>query len=76
MNALLLSLLLVLPVSDFEGWEVFTLVQYELKYIEQFGGEFDVPVFPEALQKRAGKDFVLEGHYLPFDFNTNTRCHR
>ena len=72
MKALWLSILLILPFNDFEGWDVFTLVQYELKYIEQFGGEFDVPVFPAELKARDGKEFVLEGHYLPFDIDEKT----
>lgn len=69
---MLLSLLIFFQVMGLQGWELFEEVEYELQYVEEFGYEVEIPVFPESILAEEGKDYILAGHYLPFDVDEKT----
>lgn len=62
----------VSPVfAQTEGWATFAKTKFEAKYNEKAGEYFLYPAFPQALKDAVGKEFELEGHYLPIDIEGN-----
>jgi hypothetical protein len=50
-----------------EGWDIFAKVKFSSKYYKQFDEYFLAPKFDDQIKKYEGKEFILKGHYLPFD---------
>lgn len=55
--------------GQFEGWDLFAKVKFTSKFYKQFNEYFLTPRFDEQIRKYEGKEFVLKGHYLPFDLS-------
>lgn len=68
----LLTLLIsasVLAQSD--GWSALAKTKFDAKYNEKAGEYFLYPTFPADLKAQVGKEFELEGYYLPIDVDGN-----
>lgn len=65
---MLLNILIVLSVTQFQGWDTFSKVQFEIRYIEELGYDIEYPLFDEEILKKDGKEIVLTGYYLPLDY--------
>jgi len=54
-----------------DGWSVFAKTKFDAKYNEKAGEYFLYPTFPADLKSMVGKEFSLEGYYLPIDVEGN-----
>lgn len=48
-----------------DGWTLFAKTKFDAKYSEKAGGYFLMPTFPEDLKALDGKEYTLEGYFLP-----------
>jgi hypothetical protein len=54
-----------------DGWAAFAKTKFDAKYNEKAGEYFLFPTFSADLKSMAGKEFSLEGYYLPIDVDGN-----
>ncbi len=54
-----------------DGWAAFAKTKFDPKYNDKVGEYFLFPTFPADLKTKAGKEFSLEGYYLPIDVEGN-----
>lgn len=54
-----------------DGWAVIAKTKFDAKYNEKAGEYFLYPTFPPELKAAVGKEFSLEGYYLPIDVEGN-----
>lgn len=54
-----------------DGWLSFAKTKFDAKYNEKAGEYFLYPTFPADLKSMVGKEFSLEGYYLPIDVEEN-----
>lgn len=50
-----------------DGWGVFAKTKFDAKFNQQAGEYFLYPTFSPDLKAMVGKEFSLEGYYLPID---------
>lgn len=50
-----------------DGWATFAKTKFDAKYNEKAAEYFLFPTFPADLKNLVGKEFSLEGYYLPID---------
>jgi hypothetical protein len=50
-----------------EGWALIARTKFDAKYNDKVGEYYLYPTFPDDLKSRVGKEFILEGYYLPLD---------
>lgn len=50
-----------------DGWAVFAKTKFDAKFNQQAGEYFLYPTFSPDLKAMVGKEFSLEGYYLPID---------
>ena len=55
-----------------DGWSVFAKTKFDAKYNEKAAEYFLFPTFSADLKEQVGKQFDLEGYYLPIDVEGNT----
>lgn len=72
-----LVLFLLLILSSFfsfaqtDGWLAFAKTKFDAKYSDKAGEYFMFPTFSADLKSMVGKEFNLEGYYLPIDVEGN-----
>jgi hypothetical protein len=54
-----------------DGWLSFAKTKFDAKYNDKAGEYFLYPTFPADLKSMVGKEFSLEGYYLPIDVEGN-----
>jgi hypothetical protein len=54
-----------------DGWLSFAKTKFDAKYNDKAGEYFLYPTFPADLKSMVGKEFSLEGYYLPIDVEDN-----
>jgi hypothetical protein len=54
-----------------DGWAVFAKTKFDAKFNQQAGEYFLYPTFSPDLKAMVGKEFNLEGYYLPIDVEGN-----
>jgi len=54
-----------------DGWLSFAKTKFDAKYNDKAGEYFLYPTFPTDLKAMVGKEFSLEGYYLPIDVEGN-----
>jgi hypothetical protein len=54
-----------------DGWAVFAKTKFDAKFNQQAGEYFLYPTFSPDLKAMVGKEFSLEGYYLPIDVEGN-----
>jgi hypothetical protein len=54
-----------------DGWLAFAKTKFDAKYNDKAGEYFLYPTFSEDLKSMVGKEFSLEGYYLPIDVDGN-----
>ena len=54
-----------------DGWLAFAKTKFDAKFNSQAGEYFLYPTFSPDLKAMAGKEFSLEGYYLPIDVEGN-----
>jgi hypothetical protein len=57
----------VFATAQTDGWSAFAKTKFDAKYSEKAGEYFLFPAFPAELKAMAGKEFSLEGYYLPIE---------
>jgi hypothetical protein len=50
-----------------DGWLSFAKTKFDAKYNDKAGEYFLYPTFSDELKSMVGKEFSLEGYYLPID---------
>lgn len=55
--------------SQTDGWSVFAKTKFDAKFNQQAGEYFLYPTFSPELKSMLGKEFSLEGYYLPIDID-------
>ncbi|MEM9324693.1 MAG: DUF3299 domain-containing protein [Bacteroidota bacterium] len=58
--------------NGLEGWETFASVRFELQYIDELGGQAEMPIFDEAILAKNGQPLTLRGYYLPLEYDRRT----
>lgn len=53
--------------SQTDGWLAFAKTKFDAKYSDKAGEYFMFPTFSADLKSMVGKEFNLEGYYLPID---------
>ncbi len=64
---LALSILSITSFAQTDGWSVFAKTKFDAKFNQQAGEYFLYPTFSADLKSQVGKEFSLEGYYLPID---------
>jgi hypothetical protein len=54
-----------------DGWLAFAKTKFDAKYNDKAGEYFLYPTFSAELKGMVGKEFSLEGYYLPIDVEGN-----
>jgi len=54
-----------------DGWLSFAKTKFDAKYSDKAGEYFLFPTFSAELKGMVGKEFSLEGYYLPIDVEGN-----
>ncbi len=54
-----------------DGWLTFAKTKFDAKYNEKAAEYFLFPTFSTDLKSMVGKEFSLEGYYLPIDVENN-----
>ena len=54
-----------------DGWSVFAKTKFDAKYSDKVAEYFLFPTFSADLKSMVGKEFSLEGYYLPIDVDGN-----
>ncbi len=54
-----------------DGWLTFAKTKFDAKYNEKAAEYFLFPTFSADLKNMVGKEFSLEGYYLPIDVEDN-----
>ena len=54
-----------------DGWTSFAKTKFDAKYNDKAGEYFLYPTFSADLKSMVGKEFSLEGYYLPIDVEGN-----
>lgn len=54
-----------------DGWLAFAKTKFDAKYNDKAGEYFLYPTFSADLKSMVGKEFSLEGYYLPIDVEGN-----
>ena len=67
----LFSLITVSAFAQTDGWSVFAKTKFDAKYNEKAAEYFLFPTFTADLKAQEGKQFDLEGYYLPIDVEGN-----
>ncbi len=67
----LLSFTMVSGFAQTDNWAVFAKTKFDAKYNEKAAEYFLVPTFSADLKAQVGKQFDLEGYYLPIDVEGN-----
>jgi hypothetical protein len=62
-----LALSSVFASAQTDGWLAFAKTKFDAKYSDKAGEYFLFPTFSEELKSMVGKEFSLEGYYLPID---------
>jgi hypothetical protein len=57
--------------SNADGWTTFARVKFTSTFFKEMNEYFLVPTFTPELRAKLGSEFVLKGHYLPFDLEGN-----
>lgn len=68
---ILLSFITVSGIAQTDGWSVFAKTKFDAKYNEKAAEYFLFPTFSTDLKTQVGKQFELEGYYLPIDVEGN-----
>ncbi|MBL7870649.1 MAG: hypothetical protein JNM78_03485 [Cyclobacteriaceae bacterium] len=68
---ILLSFITVSGIAQADGWSVFAKTKFDAKYNEKAAEYFLFPTFSTDLKTQVGKQFELEGYYLPIDVEGN-----
>jgi hypothetical protein len=74
MRFFLVLFLLTFTVNAFaqtDGWSIFAKTKFDAKFNQQAGEYFLYPTFSPDLKAMVGKEFSLEGYYLPIDVEGN-----
>lgn len=50
-----------------DNWDVFARVNFVEKLITELNEYYLVPQFDARIKEYEGKDFIIAGHYVPFD---------
>jgi len=69
--ALFLIMFIVPASAQTDGWLSFAKTKFDAKYNEKAGEYFLYPTFSADLKSMVGKEFSLEGYYLPIDVEGN-----
>ncbi len=67
-----LILFAIAASAQTDGWLSFAKTKFDAKYNDKAGEYFLYPTFPPELKSMVGKEFSLEGYYLPIDVEGNT----
>jgi hypothetical protein len=60
-------MLTVSASAQTDGWAAFAKTKFDAKYSEKAGEYFLFPTFPDELKNMVGREFSLEGYYLPIE---------
>jgi hypothetical protein len=74
MRGILLVAFTIISLTTFaqtEGWAIFAKTKFDAKFNQQAGEYFLYPTFSPDLKAMVGKEFSLEGYYLPIDVEGN-----
>ncbi len=74
MRGILIVACTILSITTFaqtDGWGVFAKTKFDAKFNQQVGEYFLYPTFSPDLKAMVGKEFSLEGYYLPIDVEGN-----
>lgn len=63
---LMLTTTVVFAQTKIDMWNEFAKTKFEPKYYEKMGEYIFEPTFSAELKAMAGKEFTLEGFYVPF----------
>jgi hypothetical protein len=66
-----LALSTVFASAQTDGWLSFAKTKFDAKYNDKAGEYFLYPTFTADLKSMVGKEFSLEGYYLPIDVEGN-----
>lgn len=69
--ALFLIMFIVPASAQTDGWLSFAKTKFDAKYNDKAGEYFLYPTFSADLKSMVGKEFSLEGYYLPIDVEGN-----
>lgn len=70
-SLLLISFISVGAFAQTDGWLSFAKTKFDAKYNDKAGEYFLYPTFSAELKSMVGKEFSLEGYYLPIDVEGN-----
>jgi len=66
-----ISLVSFAASAQTDGWSSFAKTKFDAKYNDKAGEYFLYPTFSADLTSMVGKEFSLEGYYLPIDVEGN-----
>ncbi len=66
-----ISLISFATIAQTDGWAAFAKTKFDAKYNDIAGEYFLYPTFSADLKSMVGKEFSLEGYYLPIDVEGN-----
>lgn len=58
-------------IAQTDGWLAFAKTKFEAKYNDKAGEYFLSPTFSTELKNMVGREFSLEGYYLPIEVEDN-----
>jgi hypothetical protein len=67
----ILALSTIYASAQTDGWSAFAKTKFDAKYNDKAGEYFLYPTFSADLKSMVGKEFSLEGYYLPIDVEGN-----